>query len=54
MGQAPPQADRIPAQQQRATVQRLGAGGIVIEHDDLQGRSGGLRRLRLFHGTIVP
>ena len=38
----------IPAQQQRAAVHRLGAGGIVIDHDDLQRWP--LNR----HGTIVP
>jgi len=39
------QAGRIPAQQQRCAVHRLGSGGIVVDHDDLE---------PLCHGTIVP
>jgi hypothetical protein len=46
MGQAGTQAGGIPAQQQRAAVQGLGAGGVIVEDDDLEGNGG--------HGTIVP
>ena len=39
------QGGRIPAQQQGAAVHRLGAGGVIVDDQDLEG--GG-------HGTIVP
>jgi hypothetical protein len=45
MGQALPQAGRIPTQQQRTAVHRLRSGGIVVDHDDFQPHG---------HGTIVP
>ena len=55
IGQALAQAGGVPAQQQRAAVHRLGAGGIVVKHDDLEGaRLGGPGFRGLSHGTIVP
>jgi len=43
--QAGLEAGPIPGQQQRCAVHRLGSGGIVVDHDDLE---------PLCHGTIVP
>ena len=55
IGQALAQAGGVPAQQQRAAVHRLGAGGIVVENNDLEGpRLGGPGFRGLSHGTIVP
>jgi len=45
VAQASSQARRIPAQQERCAVHRLGSSGIVVDHDDLE---------PLCHGTIVP
>ena len=45
VGQAPPQAGSIPTQQQGTAVHGLGAGGVVVEHDDFE---------PVCHGTIVP
>ena len=38
MGQTGIQGGRVPAQEQGAAMHRLGAGGVIVDHDDLQGQ----------------
>ena len=48
MAQSRLQAGPIPAEQQRAAMHRLGSGGVVVNHDDLE-----WLQPDLLHGTIV-